>query len=83
MKPDYTFDCGDGRTILIEYYQNYQVMQLAFEGMVYHLTRTRSASGARYSNGYLTFWEKGGTAFIERHGQIVAQKCVVQVDNKP
>lgn len=38
------------------------------------LPQTVSASGARYSDGYTTFWEKGGIAILEA-GSINVKNC--------
>ncbi|SDG33880.1 putative lipoprotein [Limimonas halophila] len=37
-------------------------------GHATRLTRARSASGARYTGGGLTFWDKGDTALLSRGG---------------
>lgn len=83
VKPQFVFDCGDGRTARIEYRDKSRLMLMEYEGEVFRLPRAPSASGARYSDGRVTFWEKGGTAFIEREGKVVEEKCVLQVREKP
>lgn len=83
VKPEFVFDCGNGRVVTVEYMEQADVMRLGYEGQVYRLPRAISASGARYSDGHLTFWEKGGTAFLEREGKVIERKCVLQVPEKP
>ncbi len=58
-------------------------MLLEYAGEVFRLPRAVSASGARYSDGHMTFWEKGGTAFLERDGQVIESKCVLRVEEQP
>jgi membrane-bound inhibitor of C-type lysozyme len=40
------------------------------------LRRVPSGSGAKYSDGRLTFWSKGTEASIENDGKIVHRRCV-------
>lgn len=42
------------------------------------LPRVESASGAKYSDGSLTFWEKGGEAMVESDGQSLYGGCMEQ-----
>jgi len=83
VKPQFVFDCGDGQVVNVEYRKKADLMLLEYAGEVFRLPRAVSASGARYSDGHLTFWEKGGTAFIERDGRIVEKRCVLQAPQKP
>lgn len=83
VKPEFVFDCGNGRDLKVEYVENADAMRIEYSGEVFRLPRAISASGARYSDGRVTFWEKGGTAFLERDGRIVEQKCVLQNPKRP
>jgi len=40
------------------------------------LPQAESASGAKYSNGSITFWSKGNTALVEEAGQLKWKDCV-------
>ncbi|RZM82601.1 MliC family protein [Leptolyngbya iicbica] len=42
------------------------------------LPRVESASGAKYSDGTTTFWEKGGEAMVEVNGEITLQNCTAE-----
>ena len=46
------------------------------DGTTAELPRAVSASGARYSDGTTTLWNKGDTVFIMRGEEIVLQECV-------
>lgn len=81
-KTRFAFDCGDGQVAKVSYAKKAKTMRLEYAGKTYRLPRAVSASGARYSDGRVTFWEKGGTAFIERDGRVVEKKCVL-VETKP
>ncbi len=39
------------------------------------LRRERAASGAKYSDGKLEFWEHGGEAMLRKNGQRLYQNC--------
>jgi len=83
IQPQYVFDCGGGRIASVEYRRKADLMLLEYAGEVFRLPRAVSASGARYSDGHMTFWEKGGTAFLERDGQVIESKCVLRVEEQP
>ncbi|MFM1841708.1 MAG: hypothetical protein RLZZ490_441 [Cyanobacteriota bacterium] len=40
------------------------------------LTQAESGSGAKYSNGSVTFWSKGNTALVEEGGEAKWKDCV-------
>lgn len=42
------------------------------------LSPVAAASGAKYSDGTTTFWEKGGEALVEVDGEIVLQNCTAE-----
>jgi membrane-bound inhibitor of C-type lysozyme len=50
-------------------------VRLAFPGHRVELPRAISGSGARYSDGRLTFWNKGREAFVQRGDSIVYRAC--------
>jgi membrane-bound inhibitor of C-type lysozyme len=43
----------------------------------YRLERERAASGAKYSNGELEFWEHGGEATLGKQGQNLYRQCTI------
>lgn len=42
------------------------------------LPQVEAASGAKYSDGSTTFWEKGGEALVEVDGEIVLEGCTTE-----
>ena len=44
----------------------------------YRLRRVRAASGAKYSDGKLEFWEHGGEAMLRKDGQKLYQNCATE-----
>jgi hypothetical protein len=42
------------------------------------LKRERAASGAKYSDGKLEFWEHGGEAMLRNEGQKLYQNCSIE-----
>ena len=44
----------------------------------YRLARERAASGAKYSDGRLEFWEHGGEAMLRMEGQKLYQNCALE-----
>jgi len=60
-----SFHCPDGRTVLAQFEPKDEFVNVQFEGRELRLTKTISASGARYSDGKTTFWNRGRSALIE------------------
>ena len=48
---------------------------LVMGGATYQLPQQVSASGVRYSNGTVTLWTKGQSAFVEENGVITYNNC--------
>jgi len=71
------FNCPDGRTVLARFESKDEFVNVQFEGRDLRLPKTISASGARYSDGKTTFWNKGRSALMEVNDKIVAQDCVL------
>jgi membrane-bound inhibitor of C-type lysozyme len=83
------FECDDGRRFGVyygEYVSGDQRVRLAEDEIMlsdpqtrtaYRLRRERAASGAKYSDGSLEFWEHGGQAMLRRNGQPLYAGCRV------
>jgi putative hemolysin len=71
----WAFSCPDGYQFTISYLVNSQ--QIIFEAPEDRkvLIQTRSASGARYTDGNLIFWGKGKSGHIEKNGQVIHGEC--------
>ena len=64
----YVWNCGDGQTIRMRNLLRENAITIEMHEGGRKLPLAVSASGARYSDGSLTFWTKGDTALLERQG---------------
>lgn len=64
----YVWNCDDGQTIRMRNLLREDAITIEMHEGGRKLPRAVSASGARYSDGSLTFWTKGDTALLERQG---------------
>ncbi len=69
----FAFDCGEER-VVVEY-RGMEEVFLFLPDTTLTLPHVRSASGAKFSEGAITFWSRGEEASLERDGQTV--KCVM------
>lgn len=76
---DFVFVCADGTRAVIRYPadDDAATARLSFADRRIALERARSASGARYTAGTFTWWEKGGVAFMEEDGTVIHDDCRV------
>lgn len=61
-----TFVCPGGTELLATFYADDDRMRLRVNGQEYDLPRQISASGARYGEGQVVFWNKGREALLQR-----------------
>ncbi|MDX2230081.1 MAG: MliC family protein [Leptolyngbyaceae cyanobacterium bins.349] len=71
-----TYRCDDGKGFKAEYRDN-ETVRATFGSKVIELPQAESASGARYSNGSVTIFTKGDTAFVEVGDDRLFSNCVV------
>ncbi len=64
----YVWNCDDGQTIRMRNLLRENAITIEMHEGGRKLPQVTSASGARYSDGSLTFWTKGDTALFERQG---------------
>lgn len=64
----YVWSCDDGQTIRMRNLLRENAITIEMHEGGRKLPLAVSASGARYSDGSLTFWTKGDTALLERPG---------------
>ena len=64
----YVWNCDDGQTLRMTNLLRDNAISLELHEGVRNLPLVVSASGAKYSDGTLTFWSKGDTATFERAG---------------
>jgi membrane-bound inhibitor of C-type lysozyme len=64
----YVWDCDGGQTLRMKNLYREDAITLEMHEGPRRLPLVESASGAKYSDGSLTFWTKGDTAIFERAG---------------
>jgi len=64
----YVWDCDGGLTLRMKNLYLEDAITLEMHEGPRRLPRVESGSGAKYSDGSLTFWTKGDTAILERDG---------------
>ena len=72
-RPGVVFRCEGGAELRAVFTDGR--VRLALPGHTVELPRAISASGARYSDGQLTFWNKGREAFVQRGDSIIYRAC--------
>jgi membrane-bound inhibitor of C-type lysozyme len=72
-----TYACDDGKSLVLELYENVDIAFLTVPGKRFYLHRMPSASGVKYSDGNTTLWIKGQNASVEIEGQTEFRKCSV------
>jgi uncharacterized membrane protein len=70
----YVWDCAGGRTLRMKNLFRENAITLEMHEGPRKLPLVVSASGAKFSDGSLTFWTKGGTATLE-HGNEPPVQC--------
>jgi membrane-bound inhibitor of C-type lysozyme len=73
-----SFHCPDGQTVMARFDPRDEFVDVRFAGNEYRLPHTISGSGARYSDGTTTFWNKGRSALIQSGERVVVQDCMTQ-----
>ena len=62
----FTFACANGKTFSVSYDEGFTVATVQSDGQTYKLPAIIAASGSRYSDGKIEFWEHQGEALL--HG---------------
>jgi membrane-bound inhibitor of C-type lysozyme len=73
-----SFACPDGQIVAARFEPKDDAANVRFADHEYRLPHVISGSGARYSDGVTTFWNKGRSAMILVKDQVVAQDCMQQ-----
>lgn len=68
------YQCGN-QPLDIRLNNSAQQVRVIIDGSEQLLHQVVSASGARYSNAYYTFWSKGDTAMILRGTTVILDDC--------
>ena len=75
FKSGITYNCDEGRSFVVEFYEKVDIVFLTVPGKTFSLHRMPSASGTKYSDGNTTFWIKGESVFVETNGRIEFNNC--------
>ena len=73
-----SFRCPDGQTVMAQFQPQDQFVNVRFAGRELRLPQVISGSGARYSDGKITFWNRGRSVLMEVDDKIVVQDCMLQ-----
>jgi membrane-bound inhibitor of C-type lysozyme len=74
-----SFRCPDGQTVMAQFQlPEDQFVNVRFAGRDLRLPHVISGSGARYSDGKTTFWNKGDSVLMEVDDKVVVQDCMRQ-----
>ena len=73
-----TFVCPDGTSLDTVFDNGANTVTVTLPDETITLPRAESGSGARYSDGTTTFWNKGDEAMVEINGETIYQNCVAQ-----
>ena len=74
-----SFRCPDGQTVMAQFHlPEDQFVNVRFAGRDLRLPHVISGSGACYSDGKTTFWNKGDSVLMEVDDKVVVQDCMLQ-----
>jgi membrane-bound inhibitor of C-type lysozyme len=74
-----SFRCLDGQTVMAQFQlPQDQFVNVHFAGRELRLPHVISGSGARYSDGKTTFWNRGRSVLVEVDDKIVVQDCMLE-----
>ena len=74
-----SFRCPDGQTVMAQFQlPEDQFVNVRFGGRELRLPHVISGSCARYSDGKMTFWNKGRAVLVEIDDKIVVQYCMLE-----
>lgn len=73
-----SFRCPDGQTVMAQFQPQDQFVNVRFAGRELRLPHVISGSGARYSDGKTTLWNRGRSVFVEVDDKIVVEDCMQQ-----
>jgi membrane-bound inhibitor of C-type lysozyme len=78
FKSGVTYACDEGKSFVLDLYENVDLAFLTIPGNRYYLHRMPSASGVKYSDGNTTLRIKGQKASVEMEGQGEFKNCSVK-----
>lgn len=63
-----SFNCANGQRVATQFDSTRSKLALAVDNSLVHLDPVPSASGSKFSNGEVTFWNEGDQASLEIDG---------------
>jgi membrane-bound inhibitor of C-type lysozyme len=73
-----SFRCPDGQVVMTQFQPQEQFVNVRFAGRELRLPHVISGSGARYSDGKTTFWNRGKSVLMQIDAKILVQDCILQ-----
>jgi membrane-bound inhibitor of C-type lysozyme len=74
-----SFRCPGGQTVMAQFHlPEDRFVNVRFAGRDLRLPHVISGSGARYSDGKTTFWNKGRNVLMEVDDKVVVQDCMLE-----
>lgn len=82
----FRYVCEGGAPVVVVLHG--ETARVTFKGKVFHMKQTESASGARYSDGSMVWWNKGRDGFLQvdsasGNGEMIAKDCHQQPPPDP
>jgi membrane-bound inhibitor of C-type lysozyme len=78
FKSGITYTCDGGKSFVVELYEKVDIAFLKIDGKRFYLYRIPSESGTKYSDGNVTLWIKGQSAFVEIEGKTEFKNCSIK-----
>ena len=78
FKSGITYFCDEGKSFVVELYEQVDIAFLTISKKRFYLHRMPSESGTKYSDGNMTLWIIGQSAFVEIEGQTEFKNCSVK-----
>ena len=78
FKSGITYTCDEGKSFVLELYENVDIAFLTVPGKRFYLHRMPSASGVKYSDGNTALWFKGQNASVQIEGRTEFKNCSVK-----
>lgn len=71
----HVFRCSEGMVVTVVFSEKDERATMRLGGKTYRLKHVPAASGTKYSDGKVVFWNKGDEALIEINGEMVHDGC--------
>jgi membrane-bound inhibitor of C-type lysozyme len=78
FKSGITYTCDGGKSFVVELYEQVDIAFLTISKKRFYLHRMPSESGTKYSDGNMTLWIIGQSAFVEIEGQTEFKNCSIK-----